>query len=336
MTAKVMDINSEDNAWDFIAKALEGTYDNEVIELNFENWPVLAINIKGDRYHSTLPSSLMRSLVEFQSHLNRIYAEVIYGKSAKSLQTEERVGLEIVFTVKEGSTELFADLSGFFTELGRNAMDRMTGRQVVAMVLGVAVIYAGSTSYDAYLANHEKENEENNRHKIEMQLLQQQPRLMEMQNELTATMTNVLKAVQDAKSVKLNRTSLTKGHIEMITKQDRQPTELKRIDNEYLISSLKIKPDSYRIEIIRIVDGKSIQTDLYKGHLSFNEMDYLMKAFTSEKPIFLNVVGRVKGETITTANIVGVGDTVKSSIAEPTIAIKSNVDDPAAKLTKSE
>ncbi|TAK61074.1 hypothetical protein [Methylobacter sp.] len=326
MTTQAMEIKSEENAWEFISQALEGVYDNEVIELKFENWPILAINIKGQRYDSTLPSSLMRSLVDFQGHLNRVYAEVIYGKTAKSLTTEERAALEI----EKGSSDIFADLSGFFTELGKNAMDKMTGRQVVAIVLGSAVLYTASSKFDSYLEFKKESEAENNRHAITMQLMQQQPKLLEIQNETAANLTNILKAVPDADKVKLNNTTLSKAHIEAITKQDRQPTELKRIDDEYLISSLKIKSDSYRIEIIRMSDGKSIPTELLKGHLGINEMDSIMKAFTTEKPILLNVVGRVKGEVITTANIVGVKNVANGSTLGAVIpTFKLGVDYPS-------
>ena len=81
-----------------------------------------------------------------------------------------------------------------------------------------------------------------------------------------------------------------------------------RIDDQYLISSLKIKPDSYKIEVVRVSDGKTIPTELFKGHLSINEMQQIMEAFTPEKPINLNIVGRVRGEVITTANIVGINN----------------------------
>jgi len=250
----------------------------------------------------------MRSLVDLQGHLNRVYAEVVYGKSAKSLTAEERNALEIVFKVEEGSSNVVADFSGFFVELGKNAMEKMTGKQVVTVVLGVAALWGSASSYESYLSGQEKTQEEENRHKITLQLIQNQPRLMEIQNEQVATYTNILKSVSDAQQVTLDKTILNSSMLEKITKQERQTTELKRIDGLYLISSLKRKQYSYKIDVLRMTDEKIIPTELFKGHLSINEMDKLMKAFTAETPISLNVVGRVRGDVVTSANIVGIND----------------------------
>jgi len=305
LSTAVLSIKSEDLAWKYIKDALEGKYDNEVVELNFDNWPVFHINIKGDRYSSTVTTSLMKSLVELQSHLNRVYAEVVYGKSAKSLTSDERNALEIVFKVEAGSSNVVADLSGFFVELGKNAMEKMTGAQVVTVVLGAAALWGAASTYDAHLTSGQKTQEEKNRHEITLQLVKQQPKLMQIQNEQVATYTNILKSVPDAEQVKLDNTVLSKEQIQVITRPERQATELKRIDDLYLISSLKIKQDSYKIEVLRVLDGRIIPTELFKGHLSIDEMDKIMKAFTSEKSIHLNIVGRVRGEVITSANIVG-------------------------------
>ncbi|WP_394165164.1 hypothetical protein [Neptunomonas phycophila] len=308
MSTTAISIGNEASAWAYIEDALNGKYDNEVVELEFDNWPAFHINIKGDRYNSTMTTSLMRSLVELQGHLNRVYAEVVYGKSAKSLTAEERAALEIVFTVKEGSSDVDADLSGFFAELGKSAMEKMTGTQVVTVVLGAAALWGAASTYSGYIEGQQKSQEEKNRHEITMQLLKQQPKLMEIQNEQVSTYTNILKSVPDATQVTLDQTVMSQAQLEVITRQERQATELKRIDDLYLISSLKIKQDSYKIDVLRVSDGKVIPTELFKGHLSINEMDRIMKAFTAEESINLNIVGRVRGDIITSANIVGINN----------------------------
>ena len=153
-----------------------------------------------------------------------------------------------------------------------------------------------------------KSAEEKNRHEITMQLIQQQPKLMQIQNDHQATYTNILKSVTDADQVQLNDTVMSKAEIETITRSERQQTELKRLDAEYFISSLKVKSDRYRIEITRTSDDRTFATDLFKGHLNMTEMEAIMKAFTAEVPITLNVVGRVRGESVSSANIVGINN----------------------------
>lgn len=252
-------------------------------------------------------------MLDLQSHLNRVYAEVIHGKSANSLTQEERNALEIVFKVEEGSSELLSNLSGFFTEMGKGAMEKMTGKQVVTVVIGVAALWAASSTYTAFLQNHEKEQAEKNRHEITLQLIKQQPKLLQIQNEQVAIHTNILKSVPDAVQVTLGDTVISKDVIRTITKQERQTSEWKRIDDLYSISSLKIKTESYKIDVLRASDGKFIATELPKGQLSIDEMDSLMKSFTKEQYIHLNIVGRVRGDTVTSAHIVGINNKISDN-----------------------
>lgn len=306
MSTTAIAVNGEAGAWEFIAQALEGKYDNNVIELEFDNWPQFHINIKGDRYNSTLPASLMKSLVDLQGHLYRVYADLVYGKSAKALSDDERKALEIVFKVEQGSSNVVADLSGFFTELGKSAMEKMTGTQVITAVLGVAALWTGASTYNAYLDDKQKALEEQNRHAVTMKLMEAQPKLAGISNEHAASYNNILKSVPDATRVTLGETQLNRLQVEAITKQERKATELTRIDDKYLITSLKIKPDSYRIEVLRVSDERTFPTELMKGYLTMAEMDQITKAFTSEVPINLKVLGRVRGDVITTANIIGI------------------------------
>jgi deoxyribodipyrimidine photolyase-like uncharacterized protein len=192
----------------------------------------------------------------------------------------------------------------------------MTGRQVVTIVLGAAALWAGSSSFDSYITNQQNEIQEENRHELTMQLLQQQPKLMEIQNEQMAAFTDILKSVSDANSVKIDDNTFSKSQIQMITASERQTTELTRIDDFYLVSSLKSLHDRYKIDLTRISDGRNIPASLYKGHLSLNEMTRITTAFLNETSISLNVVARKRNEIITTANIIGVDDKAKGIALE--------------------
>lgn len=308
MSTNTVTVQNEEDAFELVQKALDGNFESDVVEVGFSGWPKFEVTVKGDRYDSSVTTSLMRSLVELQSVLNRIYAEVLYGKTAKSLTDEERQAIEIVFHVKEGSSNVVADLSGFFTELGKSAMEKMTGRQVVTTVVGAAAIWGTTSSFGSYLAHQEKMLSEANRHSITNQLIANQPKLMQIQNERDSNYTNILKSVSDAEHVEIDGEKITKGELELIVKPERKSSELKRIDGLYLVSSLKRRTDKYRIEIIRQSDDRVFTCDLFKGHLSMSEMTSITNSFTTETAIKLNVVARVRGEVINSANIVGVQD----------------------------
>ena len=308
MSTMPIAIQSENDAWSYIQKALEGNYDSDIIELDFTSWPVFKFNVKGDRYHSTITAPMMRALLELQAQLNRIYADVAYGKSAKSLTSDERKELEIVFSVVEGSSDIVADLTGFFTELAKAGMEKMTGTQIIIVVLGAAALLAGPSVYDSYLANGQILHTETNRHQLEMALVSHSSQLAEIASERDAFYSNLLKSVPDADQVTLSNYTLDKEDIQAVTSSERQTSELKRLDDLYLISSLKIKQDSYRIDLTRTSDGKSIPAELFKGHLVMSDMEKILKSFTNEIPIYLKITARVRGEIISSGNIVGLQD----------------------------
>lgn len=322
-------VRDDESALELLKQALAGRYENDIVELNFDHWPVFTLNVKGDRYDSTITSGMMRALIELQRHLNRVYAEVVYGKSAKALTAEEREHLEIVFKVEQGSSNVVADLSGFFTELGKSAMEKMTGKQVVTTVLGIGSLLAAAAAFDGYTTSIQKTQEEQNRHDVTMALLAQNDKLREYHQDQVDTMTNILKSVPDAQEVSLPGAKFTASDIETITRQERQTTELKRIDGEYTISSFKKKPDSFRIEITRSSDGKTFATELFKGHLSMAEMDAITSALTSDQTIRLNVVGRLRGDVITSAAIVGVDNMANGSEVDArSVAVAPNQSEP--------
>lgn len=306
MSATQLSIANEDQAWIYIKSALEGSYDDEVVELNFDSWPAIRLKVVGDRYDSTITTSMMRALVELQVHLHRVYSEVVYGKNARSLTSDERNALEIVFKVEQGSSDIIGDLGGFFSELGKNAMEKMTGAQVVTVVLGAAALFATVSAYNKSIDAKQAAQESRDRQEILVKLIEVQPKLQGILNEQSAAYLNILKSVNDADQVTLDGVELTNADIAEITKQEKVSTEVQRIDGLYMITSFKIREDSYKLEVMSHSDGAILSVDLQKGQLGLDDMDQVFKAFTSEKPIDLKVAAKVRNGVVSSANILGI------------------------------
>jgi hypothetical protein len=299
-------INSEDSAFEYLEKSLKGNFDNKNVNFNFDGWPKLEINVKGDRYDSTVTASLMRSLIELQVHLNWAYGQIIYGKDGRSLTDEERASIEIVYKIEKGSSHVVADLSGFFTELGKSAVEKLTGKQIVTTVVGVAALWTAASSYSTFVESSQKELEENNRHEVTMKLIAKEPKMAEIQNEQVEKLLSIIKSVPDADQVSIGKTTLSKAQLFEINKLDRKKTEIKRIDGKYKIISLKNRDNDFRIEVERETDGETFSTTLTKGFISLDEMTSITKAFTLNTTISLNLIGRIRDDSIYSAQIIGV------------------------------
>lgn len=323
MSATAISISSQDEAFAYIERALRNEFESDIIELTFDNWPQFRLNIKGDRYHSTLPTSLMRSLVDLQASFNKMYAEIVYGKSAKALSQEERNALEIVFKVEEGSTELLAEFSQALSEIGKAAMERMTGGQVMAVVLGTALIFGGVTAYYFHETTGADVAKAAQQHAVMEQLVRSNSKVAEINANTLAAYASIMKSAKDAEEITIGETTFTADDIDLVTKRERSSSSLQRLDGVYQITALKVKPDSYLIELFDGSD-RSFKAELFKGHLNQAEMSRLMNAFTAESGVSLNIVARVANENVSMANIVGVNDAANGEqVAQGDLSIPS-------------
>lgn len=307
MTA--LQVMNEDQAFEFIAKLEDNYFDNKVVEISFDNWPVFEIRVAGDKYNSTLTSGMMKALIEFQSLLNRIYAEVVYQDSPKVLTRSEREALQIVYKIEKGSSNILIDASQFFTEMAKGAMEKMTGRQAATIILGAAALFAGHSFYDTKLKAEQKTLEEENRHEVTMGLLANNKELLSFANANNEAIHQVLRSVKDADKVVLdNKVEISKEELEVITVPERKTSSHTRLDGNYKVTGLKYYGDDLRIEVENMESGQTFSTLLSPGHLSINEVDDILKAFRTKSALKLNIYARSSANGVRSARILGVAD----------------------------
>ena len=152
----VLQINSDADAFKILKEALEGKFDGEDLQLNFNNWPCLHLNVKGDRYHSTVTYSMMHSLIDYQKVIYRTYADIFNKGNVQSLTQSERKSLEVVFKVEEGSSNLLGDVAGALTEFAKGAVGKMDSKQIILLVLGAGILFGGYHLADTYINNQAK------------------------------------------------------------------------------------------------------------------------------------------------------------------------------------
>ena len=147
-------IRSEADAVAIVEQALAGELsDSDSFLIKFDGWPVFDLDIEGARYHSTVTTPLMKGLLEYQQVINRLFADSVYSKGARALSEEDRANLELTFEVAEGSSDISALLGNVFNKLGEKMIDKMTGRQLVFSVVGLALIAAGYFGHQNYTSS---------------------------------------------------------------------------------------------------------------------------------------------------------------------------------------
>lgn len=117
----------------------------------------LKLHIEGDKYHSTLDTSLMEYFVTFQKNINDIYSIKKYGK-VKVLSEDEKEGLRVFVGVEPGST--IADIKNLFDILKMILNGELKVGKKTIIVLGLAaVLTVGTVGYKAWASNKKMEIE---------------------------------------------------------------------------------------------------------------------------------------------------------------------------------
>lgn len=114
----------------------------------------LHIEVDGARYHSTMPGELARGIWDLQEALYKAAAFALTGSDdIRRLSAPQRQQLELVFVVKDGSTDLLASLQGFFTALGEG-FKTMDDRTKAKTLIAIAAIVTGYLWGDSLLEGY--------------------------------------------------------------------------------------------------------------------------------------------------------------------------------------
>ncbi|MGB4950346.1 MAG: hypothetical protein WBO55_06905, partial [Rhizobiaceae bacterium] len=147
---RLLNIKSDNDAWEVLSSVLEPGSDVTSSQLSFESWPELRIYIEVDNH--ILRPTVMRAAVEFQESLWRGYALIKYGEAnIAHLTDDEKAALELEFRVNGGSIELLSDAWKVLEPIIPEVAKKMDGRHVAICVVCVALLYFGADVWKAHL-----------------------------------------------------------------------------------------------------------------------------------------------------------------------------------------
>jgi hypothetical protein len=149
-------LTSEDVVWETIKRLHQSELDPESIRLDFSsaNWAEFRMIFRGEQFDQSLTPSAMQGLVDFQNAFYRCIALVLRdSKKITSLTDAERDAFELVFVVREGSSDLVTDGKEKLQDFAGKAFEKMTGRQIMICILLIAVLYFGNNGLNAYLSH---------------------------------------------------------------------------------------------------------------------------------------------------------------------------------------
>lgn len=297
-------IKSEAHAFEYLARAQAGEFEGKEVLLSFSGWPVLDINVKGDRYHSTIPAGIMKGLVEYQGALNKAFALVSNSDTSKSLTDDNRKALDVTFEVKEGSSDIKSDIAKQLGVIAQQAMGHMSGTEIVITVLGIAIIasltYLGATK----IRTTGESAAEKQRLDFAKEVVESNVKLAQINKEVTESALSVIKGAHDAEILKLGKSVLTRTDIEFLNRRTRSLSDKRRIDDSFRVIKLHTTDHKWKLILEHPVYGQ-IKVDLYKGEEAGKVLDEIQAAFRQEKTVKLYMVALFKEDAVVSASIVG-------------------------------
>lgn len=303
---KEITIRSEAEALGIINQALaDELSDDDSFLIKFDGWPVFELDVEGGRYHSTVTTPLMKGLLEYQQVINRIFADNVYSKGARALTEEDRAALELTFNVTEGSSDIQARLEETFNKLGGKMIDKMTGKQLVFTVVGLALIAALYFGYEHHSDNELALATETNRSSLELRLVESNQKMAAAMADANQALVTIVKSTPDATKVTVGNAVFNREQIVQLNQREREVATPSRIDGNYYVTSIKSAGDKWRLDVVKVGTDETIKVDLFKGQHAAGGINEIMASFIGETPIFLHALARVKDGKVVSASILG-------------------------------
>ncbi|WP_060507202.1 hypothetical protein [Pseudomonas sp. NBRC 111124] len=325
--ADAIKIRNEDDAFKVIQEFLDGARFKGGVEL--EGWPKLKVRLVGDKFESSITPSVMKSFIELQNVIYKSYAIAQYDTDdTRRLSKEERDELEIEVKVEEGSSIFEVDFQEVLIKFAEKAGETMPPEMMVVTILGLGVLWAGKTSYAAYL-NYRKDvraaeakteeqrdslstiealsKQETARLEVLNRLLVAQPRLEIVSRQVYDARTEMLKGFSTADEATVSGITVS-GDIaqELVTNARRKAAE-KRLDGFYRIVRVdSSNPDEFKVKIRKHRSTEEFEAIVEDTSLNEEKKEVLQYAEWERTTVFLSINAKILDGAIKQAIVVGV------------------------------
>lgn len=303
-------LSSAEEALAYLERLEHGLLPDDIVFDGELAW--LHIKIDGPRYHATVPGELARGLWQFQEAVYSAAAYALTGVGdIRKLNAEQRSALELVFEVKEGSSDLWAALSGFLEKLGEGFanMDSLTkSRVIIVVALIVAAGYGFGKSADVF---GDVRKEEVKAHQV-VALEEQQTKQMEVFTKALAesraaqkfdeAVTEGTKAIArsapDATQIDVGRTKLDAEKIQELNRRaPRVATVPDVLDLKFRIFKVDVREPGVAKYVLSGEGTGEFVATINEANFSSTELAKVLEAARMREEIRLEVlIGRSKGE----------------------------------------
>lgn len=314
-------ISSEDQVIEYLNEYINKTL-TDAYTVEFKNWPIVTVRLKGEGYDSTITSDMAESIVDLQHALNRTYAQLVYGeRNSNKLKLEERKKLRFKAKVKKGSSVVEVNLGEWMTTLINAMVGKMDPIELIATVGVAGLTIASPFMVKSYL-NYKTENkriesdaqartalsqEETKRLDIVTKAMNERPELRAIASDFDNARHTMLKSVGDASNIYLSGVELDNKTATEIARTPRETSEAIQPNGNYTIQLVSQElAGKTRLKVKSVDNGREFYAHIVDNSLDQNKIKLLQKAEWDRSIVYLSINATELRGQITTASIVNV------------------------------
>lgn len=320
-------ITSEDQVYELIESLKEKKFSIEGKELEFSGWPTLTMHLQGAGFDSTITPSLMKAFLDLQSGLYRSYAIARYNSPKITiLSKEEKEALEIKVKVQPGSSIFSVDMQQLLEKLCHDLVGKMDPTQIIILVLGAGLIWAGQSVFKKYLDDRAQtrqaeikseeqrsliehlkfsQEQETERAKVMASIIQESPRLHTISNYAEAAKAELIKRSASADTLEIFGTELDTEVASELVKNSRNKSEDIRLDGMYRILNVdSSNPEAFKVKLKSLDSGDEFLARVQDRTLEKRHLDALQKGEWLRKAVKLQINAKLLNEEIKHALVI--------------------------------
>jgi hypothetical protein len=326
----VFQIRNEEDAWKAFQDALENKAEiSPDLKIIWDGWPVIRIYLPNVPEDGTISTSMMAAIIELQTSIYRTHALLTSGDSSLRHQTRvDRERFEIRVKVDKGSSDLSINLPDIIAKYGNDLITKMTGTELLIMVLGLALIYAGKLTVSEYLSNKTAQrkivsDDEKTKHLLDnfqsqlehdskrfamlTNAIENRPILKQVEHSAGVARDEIIKAVADENGGRIQGIELPKEVANEISSINRSRSSEANVMGLYKVAKVDTTvADGFRVTLEAVKSGETVTASLFDAIVSAEHRKTLQTAEWSKKPVFVELTGKRLRGKIVDAKIVAV------------------------------
>lgn len=319
-------VESEDHAIYLLQKALYREFENTLIDLNFEDWPILRLEYKGEKFQGTITPDIAKALVDLQEVMNRVYMQAVHGTTSLiGLEQNDKRKLELVATVEEGSSLIDINLGDYAEKLATDLVGKMSSTEIIITVIGVSIVLTAGWVWKSHLKNRSETRQKELDNESRLQLSLQETERLRIVTEAMAhapivkkadvlaeePRNSFVKSAIEADTLTIQETAtITGGDAKRLHRSPRSSSQDVQLNGTYFIEGFQWAPDgeTARVRVRKKDDGTEFLANISVNALTVEQKRRFKDRTFDRSEVYLSINGTVLHDSVTTAKIVSVTD----------------------------